>query len=41
MWFSVRSRNNGARPQILIDNVPLSQVTKQKYLGVTFDNKLS
>ena len=41
IWFSVRSRNNGAQPQILIDNVPLSQVTKQKYLGVTFDNKLS
>ena len=41
MWFSVRSRYNGAQPQILIDNVPLSQVTKQKYLGVTFDNKLN
>ena len=41
MWFSVRSQNNGAQPQILIDNVPLSQITKQKYLGVTFDNKLS
>ena len=41
MWFSVRSRNNDAQPQILIDNVPLSQVTKQKYLGVIFDNKLN
>ena len=41
IWFSVRSRNNSAHPQILIDNVPLSQVTKQKYLGVTFDDKLN
>ena len=41
MWFSARSQNTGAQPQILIDNVPLSSVIKQKYLGVIFDNKLN
>ena len=41
MWFSARSQNTGAQPQILIDNVPLSSVIKQKYMGVTFGNMLN
>ena len=41
MWFPVGSKHNDAQPQILIDNHRLSRVTKQKYLGVIFDEKLN
>ena len=38
MWFSTKSI---VQPQVLIDETPLSQVDKQKYLGVVFDSKLT
>ena len=43
MWFYTKSCNTVVRPQVLIvnDETPLSQVDKQKYLGVTFDSKLT
>ena len=37
MWFSTKS----CQPQVFIDETPLSQVDKQKYLGVTFDSRLT
>ena len=41
MWFSTKSCNAVLQPQVLIDGTPLSQVDKQKYLGVVFDGKLT
>ena len=37
MWFSTKSCNAVVQPQVLIDGTPLSEVDKQKYLGVVFD----
>ena len=37
MWFSTKSCSNVVQPQVFIDETPLSQVDKQKYLGVTLD----
>ena len=34
MWFSTKSCNAVVQPQVLIDETPLSQANKQKYLGV-------
>ena len=39
MWFSTKSCNAVVQPQMLIDETPLSQVDKQKYLGAVFDSK--
>ena len=41
MWFSTKSCNAVVQPQVLIDETPLLQVNTQKYLGVTFDSKLT
>ena len=41
MWFSTKSCNAVVQPQVLIDETPLSQVDRQKYLGVVFDSKLT
>ena len=41
MWFSTKSCNAVVQPQVLIDGTPLSEVDKQKYLGVVFDSKLT
>ena len=38
---STKSCNAVVQPLVLIDETPLSQVDKQKYLGVVFDNKLT
>ena len=40
MWFSVK-RSVVSMPSIMVNNVPLSSVQKQKYLGITFDTKLN
>ena len=42
MWFSVPShRKTVWLPSIFVDNIPLSVVSKQKYLGLIFDDALS
>ena len=41
MWFSTKSCSNVVQPQVFIDETPFSQVDKQKYLGVTFDSRLT
>ena len=41
LWFSAKSCNAVVQPQVLIDETPLSQVDRQKYLGVVFDGKLT
>ena len=40
MWFS-RKSTAVSPPSVLLNNVPLSCVCKQKYLGVTFDTRLN
>ena len=39
MWFELNSRQSKVYPNILIEDVTLKSVDKQKYLGVTFDSK--
>ena len=41
MWFSTKLCDSVVFPQVLIDGISLSQVDKQKYLGVTFDSTLT
>ena len=41
MWFSTKSCSNVVQPQVFIDETPFSQVDKQKYLGVTFNSRLT
>ena len=41
IWFSTKSCKAVVQPQVLIEETPLSQVDKQKYLGVVFDSKLT
>ena len=41
MWFSTKSCSNVVQPQVFIDETPFSQGDKQKYLGVTFDSRLT
>ena len=41
MWFTIKSSSAIVQPQVLLDGTPLSKVDRQKYLGVTFDNKLT
>ena len=41
MWFSTKPCNAVAQPLVLIDETILSQVDKQKYLGVVFDSNLT
>ena len=38
---SIKSCNAVVQPLVLIDETALSQVDKQKYLGVIFDRKLT
>ena len=40
MWFQPCALSNTLPPEVKIDDVPLSTVASQKYLGITFDNKL-
>ena len=40
MWFQPRALSNTLPPEVKIDDVPFSTVASQKYLGITFDNKL-
>ena len=40
MWFKPCNQSNVLLPEVKIDGMPLSEVTSQKYLGITFDNKL-
>ena len=39
MWFSVPGHRKTVR--YYVDNIPLSVVSKQKYLGLMFDDALS
>ena len=41
LWFTIKSSIAAVQPPVLIDGTPLPKVDKQKYLGVTFDNKLT
>ena len=41
MWFRVSSQRNIVYPNILVNDLALKLVDKQKYLGVAFDSKLS
>ena len=38
MWFQPHALSSTLPPEVQIDGIPLS--TSQKYLGITFDNKL-
>ena len=38
MWFSTKSCKAVAKPQVMIDHIPILQVDIQKYLGFTFDS---
>ena len=40
MWFSIK-QPSVPQPPILHDDTPLTVVDKQKYLGVTFDSRLT
>jgi len=40
MWFKPHAQLSTLPPDFMIDSEPLSVVTSQKYLGITFDGKL-
>ena len=41
MWFRVSKRNQRPCPPIMLGGIVLKAVTKQKYLGLVFDESLS